>query len=181
MRAVSTKWSRRERLDCAAVVAGVYFMFVMIMCCLELALTILVMNLHNRATSEPLTAMPLWVLSRPYIDCFAKVLGWYEITYLNQKITNKQITRYGSNQQCFATWVLLLLVHYIRYSFSIWNSLQTVLATKSRNCRKISKKLPYFGSKIFLGGPQRLLPLILPSGKVWLTVTFVDLRVLGLG
>ena len=75
---------------CCCCVAGVYFMFVMIMCCLELALTILVMNLHNRATSEPLTAMPLWVLSRPYIDCFAKVLGWYIHTYIHNKSYSAQ-------------------------------------------------------------------------------------------
>jgi len=39
-------------------------MFVMIMCCLELAITMLVMNLHNRASSEPLTAVPQWVRYR---------------------------------------------------------------------------------------------------------------------
>jgi len=40
---------------------GVYFLFVMIMCCLELASTMLMMNLYNRATTEPATAMPHWV------------------------------------------------------------------------------------------------------------------------
>ena len=42
---------------------GVYFLFVMVMCCLELAITMLVMNLHNRAASEPLRALPPWVRS----------------------------------------------------------------------------------------------------------------------
>jgi len=43
------------------LMVGVYFLFVMIMCCLELAITMLVMNLHNRATVEPLRALPPWV------------------------------------------------------------------------------------------------------------------------
>jgi len=37
---------------------GVYFLFVMIMCCLQLASTMLMVNLYNRATTEPATAMP---------------------------------------------------------------------------------------------------------------------------
>jgi len=41
-----------------AGVLGVYFTFVMIMCCVELAFTMLVMNLYNRASSEPVTALP---------------------------------------------------------------------------------------------------------------------------
>ena len=45
----------------AVLMVGVYFLFVMVMCCLELAITMLVMNLHNRAASEPLRALPPWV------------------------------------------------------------------------------------------------------------------------
>jgi len=55
------------------------------------------------------------------------------------------------------------------------------ISDKVAKLSKIVQKTSLFWFQICLGGPQKLLLLTLLSNKVWLALTFVDLRVLGLG